>query len=236
MTELSNALLQALPPNDISALKPFLRHVSYQQKHILFRAGDPVATVYFPAGGVISLVIDLASGASIEAAMVGRDGVVGASSALDGRTASNRGVVQLAGDLITCDAKAFRNAALQSRTLLTTIISFEQALFGQAQQSAACIAAHRLEERFCRWLLRSRDLAGTDTLDFTQEYLAEMLGVTRTSVTLVAHSLQRAGMIKYARGKVQILDVEGLREATCECYQAVRSQQIDQVSNIAPAE
>lgn len=100
----------------------------------------------------------------------------------------------------------------------------EQTLFAQAQQSTACMANHEIEARLCRWLLRARDLSGSDKLPFTQEFLAEMLGVRRTSVTTVARTLQEAGMIRYSRGHIEILDVDGLQEAACECYQTVKEQ------------
>jgi CRP-like cAMP-binding protein len=129
----------------------------------------------------------------IEAAMVGKDGVVGASSALDGKISLSRAIVQLAGDGFTCGADALKGAALQSHTLLSKLIRHEQTVFAQAQQSTACMATHDVEARLSRWLLRARDLSDSDTLIFTQEFLAEMLGVRRTSVTTVAHTLQRAG-------------------------------------------
>jgi CRP-like cAMP-binding protein len=112
---------------------------------------------------------------------------------------------------------------MRSHTLLSKLLLHEQTVYVQAQQSIACISAHQVEPRLCRWLLRARDLAGSDNLKFTQEFLAEMLGVRRTSVTLVAHALQRAGMIKYSRGNVQILDVEALRDTACECYETVKT-------------
>jgi CRP-like cAMP-binding protein len=104
------------------------------------------------------------------------------------------------------------------------VMRHEQTLFAQAQQSTACMAHHEVEARLCRWLLRARDLSGSDTLPFTQEFLAEMLGVQRTSVTTVARTLQEAGMIRYTRGKIVIIDVEGLREGVCECYETVKDQ------------
>ena len=155
--------------------------------------------------------------------MVGRDGVVSATSALDGRLAMNRGVIQLAGDLIACDAQELKAAAKQSDTLTSVLLRHEQALFAQAQQSAACMANHVVEARLCRWLLRARDLAQSDTLSFTQEYLGEMLGVRRTSVTVVAHTLQKAGLIKYSRGKIQLVNLEGVQDCACECYETVKS-------------
>jgi CRP-like cAMP-binding protein len=154
--------------------------------------------------------------------MVGADGVVGASSALDGRVSLSRGIVQLPGDIIVCDIEGLKSAALRSPNLLSLLIRHEQAVYAQAQQSAACFATHQVESRLCRWLLRARDLSGSDALPFTQEYLGEMLGVRRTSVTVVAHTLQTAGFIRYARGKIQILDSDGLREGACECYETVQ--------------
>jgi hypothetical protein len=111
---------------------------------------------------------------------------------------------------------------MESPKLLSLLIRHEQTVYAQAQQSAACLAAHHVEARLCRWLLRARDLSGSDTLSFTQEYLGEMLGVRRTSVTAVAHSLQAAGLIKYARGKIHVLDADGLQETACECYETVK--------------
>jgi CRP-like cAMP-binding protein len=189
---------------------------------MLFEAGDTIQSVYFPTGAVISLILGLSTGEVTESAMVGKDGVVGASAALDSKIALNSAVVQLAGDAIVCDANAFKGAVLQSQTFISTIMRHEQTVFVQSQQSTACMANHDIEARLCRWLLRARDLSESDHLPFTQEFLAQMLGVRRTSVTTVAHTLQRAGMIRYSRGKIQIMDVEGLQETACECYQAVK--------------
>jgi CRP-like cAMP-binding protein len=218
----SNTLLASLSHGDAAAIQPFLRHIDLEHKKVLFEEGDTVDQVYFPTGAVISLVIGLSTGEMIEAAMVGRDGAVGVASALDGRISLSRAIVQLAGPALVCDVPNLKGAALQSHTLLSKLIRHEQTLYAQAQQSTACMATHDVESRLCRWLLRARDLADSDTLMFTQEFLAEMLGVRRTSITVVAHVLQQAGMIKYARGKIQILNVEGLRDTACECYESVK--------------
>ena len=156
--------------------------------------------------------------------MVGKDGAVDMASALDGTVAVSRAIVQLGGDAVVCDPPAFKGAVLQSEKLISKLLRHEQTLFAQAQQSAACMANHEIEARLCRWLLRARDLSGSDHLPFTQEFLAEMLGVRRTSVTSVAHTLQEAGMIKYTRGRIEITDIEGLRDAACECYETVKGQ------------
>jgi CRP-like cAMP-binding protein len=135
----------------------------------------------------------------------------------------SRGIIQLSGDIVVCDIDALKSAALESPKLLSLLIRHEQTVYAQAQQSAACFATHQVEARLCRWMLRARDLSGSDNLPFTQEYLGEMLGVRRTSVTAVAHTLQEAGLIKYARGKIQILDADALEESACECYGSVKA-------------
>jgi CRP-like cAMP-binding protein len=219
----ANLLLASLTVADAAAIRSNLKSVDLEHHRILFESGDVVNTVYFPTSAIISLVVGLSTGEMVEAAMVGRDGVVGASSALDGKISFSRGIVQIAGQCLICEADVLKGAALQSNTMLAKLVRHEQTLYAQAQQSTACMATHDIEARLCRWLLRARDLSGNDTLLFTQETLAEMLGVRRTSVTTVAHTLQRAGMIKYARGKIQIVDVDGLRETACECYATINS-------------
>jgi CRP-like cAMP-binding protein len=186
-----------------------------------FEAAESVSAVYFPYDAIISLVVTLSTGEVIEAAMVGRDGVIGASAALDGRISLSRAVVQISGRGANCDVDALKHTARQSETLHSLLIRHEQVVYAQAQQTAACNVTHTIEERLARWLLRARDLSQSDTLPFTQEFLAEMLGVRRTSVSVVAHTLQQAGFLKYARGRIQIADVEGLRQSACECYDTV---------------
>lgn len=230
MADFSNRLLKALSSSDAAALQPHLRSVQLRQKKILHETGRPITLVYFPTGAVVSLVINLSSGASVETAMVGLDGVVGASAALDGRKSLNQAVVQLAGSSLVCEVGDLASMAMQSVSMLSILVRHEQALLVQAQQSAACMSSHTVEARLCRWLLRARDLSGSDTLDFTQEFLAEMLGAQRTSVTLSAQMLQEAGLIEYKRGKIRILDANRMREAVCECYQAVKDQYAEIVS------
>jgi CRP-like cAMP-binding protein len=219
---MKNLLLSQMSPVDLGHLEPYLKTVPFKQHSVLFEAEQAIEQVYFPAGGVVSLVVTLESGDMVEAAMVGSDGVVGAAAALDGRISLSRGVVQLAGDLVVCSIDGLKSSAQRSPSLLSLLIRHEQTVYSQAQQSAACFAIHHIHARLCRWLLRARDLAGTDTLNFTQEYLADMLGVRRGSVTVVAHTLQAAGLIRYSRGKIQILDVEALQDGSCECYGTVK--------------
>ena len=150
-------------------------------------------------------------------------GVVGAAAAINGRVSLNRGVVHLKGGCQCCDVNALRKILPQCPTLFGLILRHEQALFAQAQQSAACNVSHSVNSRLARWLLRARDLQGGDELDLTQEYMAQTLGVRRTTVSLVAHTLQQAGLLRYRRGHITIKNVAGLKDVSCECYEAVKS-------------
>jgi CRP-like cAMP-binding protein len=219
---MKNLLLNQLSQDDFNRLMPYLKTLPFEQHVVLFEAEQEIEHVYFPVSGVVSLVATLESGEMVEAAMVGSDGVVGASAALDGRVSLSRGVIQLSGEIMVCSVDGLKSAASLSPKLMSLIIRHEQTVYAQAQQSAACFASHTVEARLSRWLLRARDLSGGDTLHFTQEYLGQMLGVRRTSVTAVAHSLQAAGLIQYARGKIQIVDPEGLQKNACECYETVK--------------
>jgi hypothetical protein len=176
-----------------------------------------------PHVGIISLVVEMQVGDMIETAMVGRDGVVNATSALDGKIALHKGLVQAAGVASVINPDALRKVADEFAPFRSILIRHEQILLAQAQQSAGCNASHTVEARMCRWLLRIRDLIQSDEVDLTQEFLAQMLGVRRTSVSLVASTLQKAGWISYRRGKIRITDVEGLKSGACECYERVRS-------------
>jgi CRP-like cAMP-binding protein len=222
-----NALLASLSAPDAAALKPYLRLVDCSSKQILTEAGDRISTAYFPTSCVISLVVGLASGEMVEAAMVGRDGVLGAAAALDGKKSLSRAIVQLPGSAFACPVEALAAAAFQSKSLVSTLVRHEQTLYAQAQQSTACMATHDVQSRFARWLLRARDLAESNNLPFTQEFLAEMLGVRRTSISPVAHTFQQAGIIRYTRGNIEILDVEALKDSACECYDAIRTNYQD---------
>jgi CRP-like cAMP-binding protein len=217
-----NRLLASLPPADFELLRPQLKLVELIHEDVLFDAGDPVNWAYFPHHGVVSLVVMLTEGETIEAAMVGRAGVVLGAAALDGGVALNRGIVQVQGAASVLDVETLRRAAEQSVAFRTALMRHEQVLFAQAQQSAACNATHIVEARMARWLLWTHELSGSDTLGLTQEFLAQMLGVRRTSVSLVANTLQNAGLIRYRRGRIEITDLEGLQAASCECYGKVK--------------
>jgi CRP-like cAMP-binding protein len=218
-----NSLLAILSPQVFQELQPYLKVREYEQGVVLAENGTPVTEVYFPYSGIVSLVVALKEGDMVEAAMVGRDGVVNAASALDGRVSLNKAIVQARAFLASVSVPTIVEIADQHRDLRALFIRHEQVLLAQSQQSGACNASHMTEARLCRWLLRTRDLLQSDDLNITQEFLGQMLGVQRTSISLVAGALQRAGLIRYRRGHVQILDVEGLKEAACECYETIKA-------------
>jgi CRP-like cAMP-binding protein len=219
----SNRLLNSLAASDLDAIVPHLESLDLPQETVLYENGDAITRVYFPQSGIVSLLVDLATGQMIETGMVGRDSLVGGIAMLDGMFSLNHAVVQVAGAASVISADRLRNAANGSAALQATLIRHEHALLAQSQQSAACNVTHSLESRLARWLLRCRDLVGSDDIALTQEFLGQMLGVRRTSVTLVANNLQRAGLITHKRGHIRIQDVEGLRQTACECYETLRS-------------
>ena len=223
MPQPKNLLLERLPEADRQALSPHLTAVELKQHDILFDVHGVLDAVHFPTDGVVSLVLPLSTGEIVETAIVGRDGVVGGAAALDGRVSLSRGIVQIGGGFLRCPIEPLKALLREHPQIRSALGAHEQALFAQAQQSAACNVTHIIEARLCRWLLRTADLHGTDELPLTQEYLAQMLGVRRTSVTVVARTLQQAGMIRYSRGHIKLLDLTALQQAACECYQTVKS-------------
>jgi CRP-like cAMP-binding protein len=218
-----NRILNALPREVFAALQPHLKVVDLTFGQVISKTEQSVSKVYFPHLGIISLVVEMEVGDMIETAMVGRDGVVNATSALDGQISLHKGIVQVGGAASVISSKTVRSVAERFRPFRSILIRHEQVLLAQAQQSAGCNASHTVEARMCRWLLRIRDLTLSDEMKLTQEFLAQMLGVGRTSVSPVASTLQRAGWIKYSRGNIQITDVEGLKGGSCECYDKVFS-------------
>ena len=223
MAQSPNMLLNTLPTKTFAAIEPHLKTVELVHGEVLGEAGDSITRVYFPHSGVISLVVELSVGDMIETAMVGRDGALNISSALDGKVSLNKAIVQLAGAASTVDVDQLRKIVREFDAFRSLLIRHEQVLFAQSQQSAACNASHSVEARMCRWLLRMRDLAAAADLMLTQEFLAQMLGVRRPSVSLVANTLQKAGLIKYRRGNIRLLDVAGLNDGSCECYGTVKA-------------
>ncbi len=222
MEQSKNRILNSLPQNIFAAVEPHLKQVDLAFGAVVAETDQPVDRVYFPETGIISLVVEMTVGDMIETAMVGRDGVANGTSALDGKIALHRAIVQVAGSAIAIGPDALRNLADEFGPLRGILIRHEQVLLAQAQQSAGCNASHTVEARMCRWLLRIRDLTGSNEMELTQEFLAQMLGVRRSAVSLVAGTLQKAGFIKYSRGRIRLLDTPQIENGACECYETVR--------------
>ena len=221
VTNSANHFLASLSAQDQDLVTPHLHALDMPLAAIFYRAEDTIDRLYFPESGVISLVVGFANGQFVEAGMFGRNGVIGVGAALDGNVALHQAISQVAGAGLSADVNAIRRLVSETPSLRAAFSSYEQATLAHIQQVGACNAAHELEERLSRWLLQVRDLIKSDTLPLTQEFLSQMLGVQRTSVTIVARKLQEAGLIIYRRGHIHVLDVEGLEDSCCECYAAI---------------
>jgi len=196
-----NFLLAALSKSDIALLAPSLVKTPLDQGATLYEVGAQMEHVYFPHSGMISMLAIMADGTAVETATVGREGFVGAMTGVGLNEANTRAVVQLPGTASKISARAFQNAVSRSASLQSLIIRYTEWLLIQVQYTAACNALHAVEARLCRWILQSRDRAESDQIPLTQELLAEMLGVSWTTVTLAARTLQDAGLIRYRPAK-----------------------------------
>ena len=222
-TALQNRLLAALPPEDYGLLAPSLAHVELERGRLLYDPGDPIDTVYFPHDGVISLMTLMENGAAIESATIGPEGALGLMAAVAPRQSLSRGIIQTPVKAARIGATQLHDAWTKSAAIRDLVDRHTEALFGHAIQSVACNALHSVEARFCRWLLTCHDRICTDTVALTQEFLADMLGVQRTTVTAVARTLQEKGAIRYRRGVVDIIDRSVLEAQSCECYGVIRT-------------
>lgn len=219
-----NGFLASLTRDEFELIRPHLLTVELKRSSVLIEMGDPFRKLFMPHSGVISLVVKLIGGERVEIAMVGRDSLLGAFSTLGDPRSLGEATVIVPGVTSILDVSRLREAVNQSERLRWMLVRHGQALFAQAQQSAACNASHAVESRLARCLLRIRDLSGSNNFVLTQEQVAEMIGSRRNSVSLVANTLQQAGYIQYSRGQIGILNPEGLLETSCECYGAVKTQ------------
>jgi CRP-like cAMP-binding protein len=214
-----NGLLSALPAEDYKRLAPSLELVPLKLKEILHKPGSLIEHVYFPGGGFCSIVTVLEDGSMVEVATVGREGMVGLGALSDARPGSSAVMVQ--GESETCyrmPAGAFRREMDRNGAFHGLLNRYAQAHMGFIMQSTACNAMHSVEQRLARWLLLAHDRMARDEFPLTQELVAMMLGAARPTVTVVAGTLQKAGLITYSRGKVRIVDRKKLESASCECY------------------
>ena len=219
----SNMLLAALPAADLAALRPHLKTVDWPQETVLFEVGDRINQVYFPHTGVVSLVVPLTTGETIETAMIGRESVVGGSAGLNGEISLSKAIVQIAGTASVVDASRLRALADASAACAPCCSGMNRSS-SRRRINRPRATRPTLSKPGCRaGCCAAAICKGSDDLQLTQEFLGQMLGVRRTSVSVVANTLQQAGFIRYRRGHIRILDLEGLQETACECYATVRS-------------
>jgi CRP-like cAMP-binding protein len=191
---------------------------------VLYESGIPLGHVYFPTTAIISLLYVMENGASAEIAVVGNEGIVGISLFMGGESTSSRAVVQSAGEGFRLKAQLMKQEFNRAGPVLHLLLRYTQALITQMSQTAVCNRHHSLDQQLCRWLLLSLDRLESNQLVMTQELIANMLGVRREGVTEGALKLQNAGLIRYARGHITVLDREALEERSCECYAVVKKE------------
>jgi len=219
-----NRLLAAIPPEELQRLAPHFQPVSLAFRETLFEAGDPTESVYFPLSGMISMIASAENGSSIEVGIVGKEGMTSVSAVLGDDISTLRGVVQVAGSALKLRATALGEELRRDGELRSILLRYSRFALAQATQSAICNRLHSLDQRCARWLLGTRDRVGADTFPMTHEFLATMLGVRRAGVTVAAQALQQAGLIRYARSQLTILDTDGLGAAACECHRVLKNE------------
>ncbi len=220
---LANHLLAALPAAEYKRILPHLEHVTFSLGESIYESGNQLKHIYFPTT-FPSLLYTMENGTSAEIGVVGNDGVLGIALFMGGNTTPNRAIAQSAGDAFTMKAQALRNEFIRAGQFQLLLLRYTQALITQISQTAVCNRLHPIEQQLCRWLLLSHDRLQTDDLTMTQELIANMLGVRREGVTYSAGRLQAAGLIKYSRGRITILNRAGLEATVCECYQVVKDE------------
>ena len=221
---LANHLLEALPSDDLAAWLPRLEPVELPLEKVLYEPGSAVSYVYFPTTAIVSLLYVTEGGASAELAVVGNEGLVGISLFMGGKTTLSRAVVQSAGHAYRLPAAVAESGFNRSVAVMHLILRYTQALITQVAQTGVCNRHHSIEQQLCRCLLMRLDRSEGGQLAMTQEWIANMLGVRREGVTEAAIKLQRAGMIRYARGHIDVVDRKALESHSCECYAVVKKE------------
>lgn len=222
--KLLNFLLSALEPDDLAALSPSLTEVVLVVGDVIFEPGEQPDAIYFPGGACISIVTIMSDGRAVENTTVGRESAAGLMEAITDQPATARAFAQIGGSAIRAPAALFRARMLQSPPLAALTLRHVRANSVQAEQGVACNAAHDVSARLSRWLLMTHDRVGSKTFPLTQDYMAVMTGVQRSTVSLAASALKKRGVIDYSRGQVTILDRPGLLRQACECYGVISSQ------------
>ena len=217
-----NRLLASLPPDMLAALLPRLSPVILATRQVIYTPDTSIEAVYFLEAGMMSLVNDLEDGMRAEVGVIGREGMLGMPLLAGTDTSFVEAQVQMPGTALRMTARDFNGEVDANPTFRRILLRYNEALQAQVMQTAACNANHDLEQRLARWLLMAHDRADSDELPLTQEFMAMMLGVHRPSITVTAGILQRAGLIRYAQGRVTVLDRPSLEAAACECHAAVQ--------------
>jgi CRP-like cAMP-binding protein len=217
-----NQLLGALEEESLRRLKAVCEPAVVKLGTVICEAGGILEHAYFPEGAVLSLLTVMENGSAIETANIGREGAFGIFAAMYSRVSFNRCLVQLEGPMIRCPIVALQEEFSKSANVRDLFVSYSETLLSQVQQTVGCNALHTVQERMCRWLLMMDDRAEGELMSYTQEFLSEIMGVARTSISAAAQAMQTAGLISYRRGAMQVLDRAGLEKASCECYGIVK--------------
>jgi CRP-like cAMP-binding protein len=219
-----NRLLAALPPGDFARLWPRLERVEFPVRHTLYAAGEPITAVHFPETGWVSMLATLESGDAAEVGLIGREGMVGLPLLFGDDRALHEAMTQAGGTVLRLDAAAFREELEARPALRTLLLRYAMAFTVQVSQTAACNGRHHVEDRLARWLLMAHDRVEGDAFPMTHEFLSMMLGAHRGGISVAAGVLQKASLIQYERGQIEITDRPGLEAASCECYGLVRHE------------
>ena len=219
-----NHILDALPDEERERLFPHLSFVSMPLGKVLYESGESLKHIYFPTDSIVSLLYVMKDGASAEIAVVGNEGAIGVALLMGGETTPSRAIVQSAGSAFRLEGKRLKLEFNRHGQMLHVLLRYTQSLITQMAQTAVCNRHHSVNQQLCRWLLLSLDRLPSNELKMTQELIANMLGVRREGVTAAAGELQRAGVIRYARGKITVLDRAKLEQLSCECYSVVKRE------------
>ncbi len=221
---IENRLLAALPAEDYQRLVPHLEPVELSREQVLYEPFEPIRHVYFPHQAIVSLISTMSDGSTVEVGMVGNDGMVGIPVILGGNTTTTTAFVQVPKGGTRMEATRLKAEFNRGGVLQSLLLRYTQALHTQVSQTAACNRLHRVESRLARWLLMVSDHMQSDQFPLTQEFIAQMLGVRRSGVTEAASTLSQAGMIRYTRGKITILNREAMEVTSCECYEVIKDE------------
>jgi CRP-like cAMP-binding protein len=226
VTNTGNRLLASLPSDVLASLQSDLKQESRLQGAVLLEPGDSIERIYFPETGMVSLLVALNDGSTVETSTVGREGAVGLTAGLGTRRWMTRAVIQIPGMFSSLHASRLQQVASSHSVVRDMIARYTEVQWAEAQQLTACNARHDAASRLCRWIVQCSDRIGSESIPLTQEFLAQMLGVRRTTVTLLAQSMQTRGLIKYARGRIVILNRAAIEARACECYRVVQQDQL----------